>query len=219
MDGDLYLIISTPNSGAVETLSLGLGDKDQERVFLFSEKTTTTDVPSLLWYMEAGHFKVEKIEDSKQNEWFLFFSNTLDIADQIESSLYLLEKNTGLNLRRIISFIDCNLIQKENFNLWMDGVAHFSDAACFANRSNENGSAVTQLINRYKSMHYPLETYITSSRKEPPINQILSHTPRRVSHIYDPPELLEDDETSEKDLYLERLANGNRKKVIPKILF
>ena len=219
MEGDLYLIISTPNSGAVETLSLGLGDKDQEILFVFPDKIPTSGSHSIEWKMEDGRFKIGKMEKQKTQEWFLFFSNILDLADQIESSLTLLAENTGLNLCRIISFVDSNLLKVENFNSWMDGVVHFSDAICFSNRSNENGSAVSQLIERYKSMRYPLETYILSSRKEPPINQILSHTPRRVSHIFDPPELLEGDESPEQDLYLERLANGNRKKVIPELLF
>jgi len=217
MEGDLYLIVSTPNSGAIETLSLGLDDKDQEILFLFPDKISTDKIYSIDWKMENGRFKIEKLENQKKQKWFLFFSNILDLADQIESSLTLLKENSGLNLCRLISFIDCNLLDVKNFNSWIDGVAHFADAICFSNRSNENGSSVSQLIERYKSMRYPLETYILSTRKEPPINQILSHTPRRVSHVYDPPELLEGDETPEKDLYLERLANGNRKKIIPKI--
>ena len=67
-------------------------------------------------------------------------------------------------------------------------------------------------------MRYPLETYILSTRKEPPINQILSHTPRRVSHVFDPPELLEGDETPEQDLYLRKTRKRKQKKNHPQNL-
>ena len=98
MEGDLYLIISTPNSGAVETLSLGLGDKDQETLFLFPDKIPLNGSDSIVWKMEDGRFKIEKVENQKTQEWFLFFSNILDLADKIESSLTLMAENTGLNL-------------------------------------------------------------------------------------------------------------------------
>ena len=41
MEGDLYLIVGTPNSGATETLSLGLDDKDQESPFLIPRKNSS----------------------------------------------------------------------------------------------------------------------------------------------------------------------------------
>ena len=106
MEGDLYLIISTPNSGAIEILSLELDEKGQESLFLFPDKISANGIHSVEWKMENDRFKIEMVEDQKPKEWFLFFSNILELADQIESSLTLLEENSGLNLCRLISFID-----------------------------------------------------------------------------------------------------------------
>ena len=40
---------------------------------------------------------------------------------------------------------------------------------------------------------------------------------RRISHVFDSPELLEQDEIPESDPYLERKANGQRVRNIPLI--
>ena len=53
-----------------------------------------------------------------------------------------------------------------------------------------------------------------SNSQKGKINSILNPTVRRISHIFDSPELLEDQEGPLQDPYLVNLANGKREKVI-----
>ncbi|MDG1138395.1 MAG: hypothetical protein P8N49_02595 [Opitutales bacterium] len=219
MEGLLYIIIKTPNSGVENILSLGL-NKDQENqvsLCLLPGSEPSSNLPFLTWCMQGEEIQIENPKQLVAHEWFLFLSNELDLADQIEASLALLNKNPQLNLCRILSFIDSHLIGPDNFTSWIDGAAHFSDAICFSNRTNKNGALVSQLIEKYKTMRYPMETYILSAKKEPPINQILAHTPRRISHVFDPTELLEEEDTPKQDSFLERQANGKRNRSISKL--
>jgi hypothetical protein len=168
--------------------------------------------------MQDEEIQIENPSQLAANEWFLFLCKELDLADQIEASIALLNENPQLKLCRVISFIDSHLIGSDNFNSWFDGVAHFSDAICFSNRTNTNGSLVSQLIEKYKTMRYPMETYILSAKKEPPINQIFSHSPRRVTHVFDPSDLLDEEDTPAQDVFLGKLANGSRKNTIGKLI-
>ena len=220
MEGDLYLIIRTPNSGDEKVLSLIL-NKDQGKqssLCLFPESTPTSKLPFLTWFMQDDEIQIENPSQLAANEWFLFLCNEFDLADQIEASIALLNENTQLKLCRVISLIDSHLIGSNNFNAWFDGVAHFSDAICFSNRTNTNGSLVSQLIEKYKTKRYPMETYILSAKKEPPINQIFSHSPRRVTHVFDPVDLLDEEDTPDQDVFLRKLANGSRKNTIGKLI-
>ena len=55
---------------------------------------------------------------------------------------------------------------------------------------------------------------MVSNSQKGKINSILNPTVRRISHIFDSPELLEDQESPLQDPYLVNLANGKREKVI-----
>ena len=109
--------------------------------------------------------------------------------------------------------LDSNLLVQTINGLkeWLDSCAHFSDALCFTNRSNENSSAIKELTERYKSMCYPMETFILSGKKAYLINQILKPVSLRVTHIFDNPDLLEPEDTPENDHYLEYQSTGIRK--------
>ena len=143
------------------------------------------------------------------------FSNQIEFADQIEATIKILDDNQHLKLARIVTFVDCDLLGKENMQSWMDGIAHFSDAICFSNRNNINSILLKEYTERYKSMHYPLETFILG--KNISANRIFCPTARRISHVFDSPELLDHDETPDNDPYLCQLPSGYRRTPIPKI--
>ena len=68
-------------------------------------------------------------------------------------------------------------------------------------------------------MRYPLETYVISHSKKGKINSILNPTAKRITHIFDAPEMLDDQDTPLQDPYLKILANGKREKLSPLLSF
>ena len=54
-----------------------------------------------------------------------------------------------------------------------------------------------------------------SQKKKGKLLNILNPTARRITHIFDSPDLLDSDEIPEDDPYLKKLANGKREKVVP----
>ena len=67
---------------------------------------------------------------------FYFYLTKLILADQFEGLLELVNENEELNIGRIITFINSELLKTERKDLadWIDACAHFSDAMCFSNR-------------------------------------------------------------------------------------
>ena len=218
MKGDLYVIIETPDSRSEVTLTHAVSKEESicGTYFLFPEQTKFDDLPCSQWHWEDKQFNFEVSESKEINEWFLFLSNTVDLADQIEAVISLLAQHNSLSLSRIITFINSNVLINLNVELrnWLDACAHFSDVFCFSGRNNNNSNLIKQITDRYESLHYPLETYILGLRKAPPINRILSSIPKRISHIFDPPEILEPDDKPQNDPFLINLPNGNRKILI-----
>ena len=215
MKGDLYVIIETPDSRSEVTLSHAVSKEESicSTYFLFPEQTDFVDLPCSQWQWEDKQFNFEVSESKEINEWFLFLSNTVDFADQIEAIISLLEENKSLSLSRIITFINSNVLINLNVELqnWLNACAHFSDVFCFTSRRNDNSNVIRQIIDRYESLHYPLETYILGEKKAPPINRILSSIPKRISHVFDPPEILEPDDHPQHDPFLARQPTGKRK--------
>ena len=218
MKGDLYVIIETPDSRSEVTLTHAVSKEESisSTYFLCPEKTEFIDLPYSHWQWEDKQFNFEVSESKEINEWFLFLSNTVDFADQIEAIISLLGKHNSLCLSRIITFINSNVLFDLNNDLkiWIDACAHFSDVLCFSSRNNDNSNLIKQTIDRFESMHYPLETYIIGQKKTPPINRILSAIPKRISHVFDPPEILEPEDRPRNDPFLVRYPNGKRKIVI-----
>ena len=217
MKGLLYLVIGTPNSDGISILSKHAEqDKEAKKAQILLPSQNPDEICSHSnWKWVEENFFFESSADKETEEWFLFLSNQFNLADQFEASLELLDSHNSLELARVISFINCDVLDHKDIVEWMDGVAHFSDILCFSNRTNANGKKLNELIERYKSMHYPLESIILSKRKSIPLNQILSTIPRRITHIFEPSELLEDNDSPDQDCYLKKLPNGNRCRSIP----
>jgi hypothetical protein len=217
MKGLLYLVIGTPNSDGISILSKHAEqDKEAKKAQILLPSQNPDEICSHSnWKWVEENFFLESSADKETEEWFLFLSNQFNLADQFEASLELLDSHNSLELARVISFINCDVLDHKDIVEWMDGVAHFSDILCFSNRTNANGKKLNELIERYKSMHYPLESIILSKRKSIPLNQILSTIPRRITHIFEPSELLEDNDSPDQDCYLKKLPNGNRCRSIP----
>ena len=215
----LYPVIESPGASSIEYLaqatnnfaesSLALVPSSQGRIDSFENVQT--------WqFADDGAFSLPAIDPGKIEECFLFFATQHCLASQIEALLGLLQSNQSLSLGRILSFVSaeflhCHMVDQ---SAWFDGAAHFSDVFCFLERSNENASAIKSLMDRYQTLRYPLEFY-QLSKKSNPWSRILAPSPRRVSHVFDSTELLEEDDTPENDPFLLRLPNGKRVRPIP----
>jgi len=218
-DRFLYIILEPPGSGGFEFLVNGLNDFNQGFHFLLPESAEHTIGPdqrkNVTFWSDKESFNLSKNEEN--TDLFLFFSPFINLSDQFESLLIQTDKPSKIEIGRIISFLDANILPEisPQFQLWLDAVAHFSDVLCISNRSNQNGKAVKMITDRYENMRYPMETYLISQNKKGKLLNILNPTARRITHIFDSPDLLDSEETPLDDPYLKKLANGKREKVVP----
>lgn len=220
----LYIVLETPQSGAIEYLINGMEDSIDKALFHLPKsnnlKRELKDSNKIVYWDDENPSSsfIELVENTKGlEELFLFFSPFIDLSDQFESVCLDLQNREELFLSRVISFIDADRLENndQTFQSWIDATAHFSDVLCITNRKNQNGKSVGDLFKRYENMRYPMETHVISSTKRGKIANILNPTTRRVSHIFDSPELLESQDTPLSDPYLAKFANGSRKKSIP----
>jgi hypothetical protein len=223
-DRFLYIILESPDSGGFEFLFNGLKDfNDQGFHFLLPESTKNkvgSDQKENITFWsdkDSTDLSFNLNENEENTNFFLFFSPYMNLTDQFEYLVDQIDKTAKVQIGRIISFLDANVLPEisPQFQLWLDAVAHFSDVLCISNRNNQNGKAVKMIIDRYENMRYPMETYLMSQNKKGKLLNILNPTARRISHIFDSPDLLDSEETPQNDPFLKRLANGKREKGIP----
>ena len=215
----LYLIIETPECRTLDFLDQ-VSEKDNLRKSVFLH----TDDPRLAsneeyspWSLTGdNYFQFSEHSPLEFEESFLLLTNQSCLATQLEAVVVFLSQQPEIEIGRIISFIHCPVLenQPDNFFNWLDGVAHFSDCFCFVDRSNQNGSFLKEVEDRYKTLRYPLETF-QLGKKSNRWAQILNPSPRRVSHIFDTPDLLDEEDTVENDPFLKKLPNGIRERSIP----
>jgi hypothetical protein len=217
MQGSLFIVLGTPGSNRRDILrhSINESNPNSASCFIFPPELEPGDLPSTQWNLVDTIFQFEKPEEI--NEWFLFLSNQLNLADQMEAVLALLDLENDLELARVLTFINSSVINSQDveFKNWLDACAHFSDIMCFTNRQNENANQITEMMERYKNMRYPMETIILGSKKTPPIDHLLAPVPLRISHIFDQSDILEPDDLPEYDAYLNRQPNKQRIKPVP----
>jgi len=214
MKGVLHVIVGTPDSNRRSTLAHAINptDKNPSSHFLFPHELESTELPFSHWEWIDHGFKIKNLEEENINEWFLFLSNRIELADQFESLQEFVDQEEELEIGRIITFINSEYLNdaKDQLLDWIDGCAHFSDAFCFSNRTNQNSQSLSSILDRYKTMRYPMETFILPKSKDPPIDQILCPVARRITHIFDPIDMLDPEESPAEDPFLKRQANGKR---------
>lgn len=218
MKGTLHIILGTPGSERRSVLSKSnSSDDSKSSYFLLPVELKDESLPHSLWAWDESQFIFDRIEDESAEEFFLLFSNNLNLADQFEATLSILERENELLIGRVIAFINAKLLVENNEEIttWIDGATHFADAVCFSHRENDNAATIAKCKERYESMRYPLETYLLGKKKDPPLERILSLSTRRISHVFDPQDLLDPEDSPQNDPYLARLPNGKRKRLIP----
>lgn len=219
MNGRLHIILGTPGSERRALLSKFLAKNEQTDPFCFllAPELKSMSTPYSNWAWNQNKFEFKGLPESSEVDFFLFFSNQVDLANQFEAVLELLADEKDLSMGRIILFLNSTLLPEANPQLtaWIDAAGHFSDAICFTQRKNENAMAISQCKERFQTMKYPLETYVLGGKKLGALDTILNTNPRRITHLFDPPDLLEEDDSPENDPYLAKLANGKRVRPVP----
>ena len=210
--------METPGANASGILLEATQEDSPSPEFHFSNPSTNDDLNVNTWSLSKNGTQdcLEFKQPLSSPEIFMFLSHEISIADQLEAILRFQKSNDQITMGRILLFIHAPVLLEEitSFQEWLDAVVHFSDAILFVGRTNQNALAIKTLQERYTSMRYPLENYILAKRNNP-WSRILDPSPRRISHIFDDIELLDEDDYPENDRYLKKLPSGERERSIP----
>ena len=220
MNKILHLVMETPGANASGILLEATQEDSPSPEFYYSNSSANEALNTHTWSlgMEEAEDCLEFDRPLSSPEIFMFLSHEISMADQLEAILRFQKSNDQITMGRILLFIHAPILLEEitSFQEWLDAVVHFSDAILFVDRTNENASAIKTLQERYTSMRYPLENFILAKRNNP-WSRILDPSPRRISHIFDDIELLDEEDYPENDRYLKKLPSGERKRSIPLI--
>jgi len=216
----LHLVLETPGCHSLEVLRKATEDDFPSPLFILSDEFANVPKGGTHWSFnkESITFELSLDAPPKYIESFLLLSHQIDLADQVEGTIRLLENDHNLQMGRFLLFLSAPLLSDPpaDFLDWLDAAAHFTDSMLFTGRNNENSSAIKTIQDRYLNMRFPMESFILG-KKSAPWSRILDPTPRRLSHVFDSPDLLEADESPVNDRYLERLSTGERARKVPLI--
>ena len=212
--------METPRANASGILLEATQEDSPSPEFYFPNSPPEESLNKLTWSLgkKGAEDYLEFNQPLNSPEIFMFLSHEISMADQLETILRFQKSNDQITMGRILLFIYAPVLLEEitSFQEWLDGVVHFSDVILFVDRTNENASAIKTLQERYTSMRYPLENIILAKRNNP-WSRILDPSPRRISHIFDDIELLDEEDYPENDRYLKKLPSGERERSIPLI--
>lgn len=220
----LHLILGAPGSGRisiVQDLVAGGLPPDETSLLLTHGTDHSPDDASTnhsTWTWTNDHIQLPpQVEPT--DHLFLLLAPKLPLAPQIEATLALLRGPNAPRLARIHLVIHCGLLQNPPSGLeaWHDACAHFADVALLNQRADVPPRLVQDLRDRYeKKRRYPLQIeLVRKNHRIPNPAMVLSPTPRRISHVFDPPEDLDPDDLPSSDPYLERLPGGDYATPIP----
>jgi hypothetical protein len=216
----IHIVIETPGANAFQILKDATEDDSPTPKFIFPPVSTIEPENGLSWKWTTERPKMifPSIESENPNECFLFISHNLDLADQFEEISHTFKKNSDFSIGKVLFLIYSPILLSPpaDFQEWIDASAHFADAMLFTERNNENAAVIKLQQDRYSTLRYPMES-IVLGKKNNPWARILETCPRRISHIFDSPELLDTEDQPEMDRYLLRLPSGQRKQKIPLI--
>lgn len=151
-----------------------------------------------------------------------------DPADMVEAFHGWLP-DSGCELARVITVLHCDLaVRKHEAFEWFECCIHFSDVVLLARRENVGNKEMKTFLDHYEEECYPcLWEYVKKGRVSNP-SLVLDNQPRRITRIFDIPEVFEDDEEEDfqdeeiagdvtRDIFLKRVAGARRARPLPKI--
>lgn len=241
----LYIFLGIPKSGRREIIynlieeSLLEGEKalvyvsENERDSAFDEQLSARpDSESISWKMEAGAIQAEaeKKEPGKESLHFFLTEGALSPMDQIEA-LADWAKTRSIEVARIYTVVHCQVAEKEKkLEAWYEQCIHFSDYVFLNRREDVSNKWVKAFEDGYKKAHYPCLFSLVKKGKLKNASEILHPEARRLSHIFDDIDAVDEIEFDEDNLpeevidltrpadpYLEKHTSGHRVKKTPDI--
>src|SRR5690606_24285880 len=99
-------------------------------------------------------------------------------------------KDSGCELGRVLTVLDCELaIGQSHIFPWFDCCIHFSDVVLLAKREALSNRQIQDFLARYEEERYPaLFERVKKGRVANPA-LVLAPQPRRISRIFDEPEI------------------------------
>lgn len=190
----------------------------------FKVRSREATLETYEWDGESLSIKVPEESDLV----FIVADGLADPADFVEA-FHAWLPTSGCELGRIITVLNSEMaIARHEAFAWYDCCIHFSDVVLLAKRENVGNKQMKDFLDHYEEECFPcLFEYVKKGRVSNP-SLVLETQPRRISRIFDEPEVFEDDEEAEiqeeeiagdptKDSYLKRVAGGRRERPLPKI--
>ena len=125
MNGILHLILATPDLLPLPLFHPHLNPFPiQTLIFYTQKKETPKEVfSSTSWDWDSKDFKFQTHNEDKIEEWILFLSNDIEVADQVEAALRMLSLHPDLSMGRILVFLNAQtLAEEKNLYPWLTGV-------------------------------------------------------------------------------------------------
>lgn len=241
----LYLVLGTSQSGRREIMyDLIEGSSDFQstnHIVLINKAEPKNPITQKLeilantqlieWEYLNNHLRVPHFNTSSKDKIFFILSSTEDLINQIEAFKIWLDKHPEFFLARVLSTIDCKLVQdNEGLLPWFEAVIYFSDYVFLTHREMVSEKWVKDFINSFEEQHYPcIFEKVKKTRVANP-DTVLNPQARRISPLFDNLEAIDTLEIDEDNLpeepfelkvkqdpYLERDQDGKRVIKLPSI--
>lgn len=235
----VYLLLGCKGSDQFRVLSdlVEFGTEKDEKSFVYHSPDDLTDVETefsvkhretevVAYVFENG--KLQLAVSSEADLVFIVADGLGDPADFVEAFHAWLPES-GCELGRIITVLHSDLaVAKHEAFEWFECCIHFSDVVLLSKRENVTNKQMKAFLDHYEEECYPcLFEYVKKGRVSNP-SLVLDIVPRRITRIFDEPEIFEDDEEEEieeeeiagdpsRDVFLKRISGGRRARVLPKI--
>lgn len=235
----VYLILGCKGTGRFQVVSdlieFGTAKDDKTLVFHSTADAENAEANLKLKSREAVVASFEVVDDQFNlsvaegtDLVFVVADGLTSPADSVEAFHGWLGESS-CELGRVITVLHSELaIENKKAAPWFECCIHYSDVILLAKREKVNNKLIKSFQDGYADKCYPcLFQFVKKGRVSNP-SLILSPEPRRITRIFDIPEVFEDDDPEdifeeetagnfEKDIYQNRITGGRRELVLPEI--
>ncbi len=234
----VYLVLGCKGSDQfrviADLIEFGTGNDEKSALFHSAGDVEEVATDFLVKHREVavaaygfaeGRLSFEVAEDTDLA--FVVADGLADPSDVVEAFHAWLPES-GCELARVITVLHCELAlgNKATFE-WFECCIHFSDVVLLARREKVGNKDMKVFLDRYEEACFPcLWEYVKKGRVGNP-SLVLDTQARRISRIFDVPEVFEDEDEEEweediagdatKDPYLKTASGGKRMKELPDI--
>lgn len=235
----VYLILACKGAGQFQVLAdlIEFGTEKDERTAVYHSSGDESDLEKMLpvrgrevtsvpYRWKEGALSITA--DIDANLYFVVADGIGNPQDFVESFHKWLGE-CECELGSVITVLNTGLVvSNRDAWTWYDCCIHFSDIVLLAKREKVTNKRVKAFLDHYEEERYPcLFEYVKKGRVANPA-LVLGSPPRRITRIFDKPEIFDDDETEDieeenvsgdpsKDRFLKRGLDGERAIRLPNI--